>query len=387
MENAQPLSKVQENLYQNKIAFWDSIVEHPNYDYFWQNMSLIPHLKNIKPAVLTVGGWFDAEDLYGPLHVYESIERNIENNNNRIVMGPWKHGGFARGDGSVLGNVFFGDNPAPSDFYRDSIEFPFISYYLKGEGTIKLPEAYMFETGNNKWRAFDHWPPENTKSTTLFLNSNGNLTSTEITSQKAYNEFISDPNHPVPYTEDITNKMTKKYMTDDQRFASKRPDVLVYQSDILEKDITVAGKIHVKLFVSTDQSAADWVIKFIDVYHDDFENFEHNPQHIEMGGYQQMVRSEVFRGRYRNSFEKPEAFIPNKVTLVELDLQDVLHTFKVGHRIMIQVQSSWFPLVDINPQKYVDNIYKAKKEDFVKAKHRVFYSDGTASAIEFNILE
>jgi len=387
MENAQPLSKVKTNLYQDKIAFWDSIVEHPNYDYFWQQMSLIPHLKNINPAVLTVGGWFDAEDLYGPLAVYESIEKNTNNNNNKIVMGPWRHGGFGRGDGSILGNVFFGNNPAPSVFYRDSIEFPFISYHLKGEGTLTLPEAYMFETGNNKWRTFDHWPPENTQSTALFFNSNGYLSSTETALQDSYNEFISDPNRPVPYTEDISPKMTKTYMTDDQRFASKRPDVLVYQTEILEEDITVAGKISVKLHVSTNQSAADWIVKFIDVYPDDFQNFEHNAKYIVMGGYQQMVRSEVFRGRYRNSFENPEAFTPNKVTLVEFDLQDVLHTFKAGHRIMIQVQSTWFPLVDLNPQKYVDNIYKAKKEDFVKAKHRVYCSVGTASAIEFNVLK
>lgn len=387
MENAQPLSKVNEKLYHAKIAFWDSIVEHPNYDKFWQEKSLIPHLKNIKLAVLTVGGWFDAENLYGPLHVYESIEKNTEKNNNKIVMGPWRHGGFSRGDGSVLGNVFFGNNPPPSDFYRDSIEFPFISYYLKGEGTIKLPEAYMFETGNNKWLAFDQWPPENVKLSTLFLNSNGSLTQSEPTSQKTFNEFISDPDRPVPYTEEITTKMTKVFMTDDQRFASKRPDVLVYQTEILEEDITVAGKIRVKLFVSTDKSAADWVVKFIDVYPDDFQNFEHNSAHIVMSGYQQMVRSEVFRGRYRNSFEKPEPFIPNKVTLVEFYLQDVLHTFKAGHKIMLQIQSTWFPLVDLNPQKYVDNIYKAKKEDFVKAKHRVYSSKNAASAIEFRILE
>ncbi len=386
MDNAQPLSKVNEKLYHNKIAFWDSIVEHPNYDYFWQQMSLIPHLKDIKPAVLTVGGWFDAEDLYGPLAIYESIEKKTINNNNKIVMGPWKHGGFSRGDGSVLGNVFFGNTPAPSDFYRDSIEFPFICYYLKGEGSLKLPEAYMFETGNNSWRTFEQWPPENTKSTVLYFNANGNLSNAESELQDPYNEFISDPNRPVPYTEDITPKMTKTYMTDDQRFASKRPDVLVYQTEVLNEDITVAGKIKVKLYVSTDQSSADWIVKFIDVYPDDFENFEHNPQHIVMGGYQQMVRSEVFRGRYRNSFEKPEPFVPNKTTLVEFDLQDILHTFKSGHRIMIHVQSTWFPLVDINPQKYVDNIYKAKEEDFVKAKHKVYCSGVTSSAIEFSVL-
>ncbi len=387
MENAQPLSKVNEKLYHNKIAFWDSIVAHPNYDYFWQKMSLIPHLKDIKPAVLTVGGWFDAEDLYGPLHVYESIEKNTPSNNNKIVMGPWRHGGFARGDGSVLGNVFFGNSPAPSNFYRDSIEFPFITYYLKAKGADKLPEAYMFETGNNTWRNFEKWPPENTKSTTLFFNANGRLTDNKTTLQNSYNEFISDPNRPVPYTEDITPRMTKTYMTDDQRFASKRTDVLVYQTEIKAEGITVAGKISVKLYVSTNQSAADWIVKLIDVYPNDFQNFEHNPANIVMGGYQQMVRSEVFRGRYRNSFEKPKPFTPNKVTLVEFDLQDVLHTFKAGHKIMIQVQSTWFPLVDINPQKYVDNIFKANEKNFVKATHRVYCSEKNASSIKFKVID
>lgn len=387
LENGQPLSKVDKNLYKGKIAFWDSIVAHPNYDYFWQDMSLIPHLKNIKPAVLTVGGWFDAEDLYGPLHAYEAIEKNTENNDNRIVMGPWKHGGFARGDGSVLGNVYFGKNPAPSNFYRDSIEFPFISHYLKGEDMAGLPEAYMFETGNNVWKGFEQWPPKNTEPLVFYLNTDGALSQTMGKATNEYDEFVSDPAHPVPYTEDITTGMTKTYMTDDQRFATKRSDVLVYQTKILEKDLTVAGKIGVKLFVSTSQSDADWVVKFIDVYPEDYQNREYKAANTVMGGYQQMVRSEVFRGRYRNSFEKPEAFTPNKPTLVAFDLQDVLHTFKAGHKIMIQVQSTWFPLVDINPQKYVANIYKAKAEDFVKATHRVYCGDENASLIEMQLLK
>ncbi len=386
MDNAVPLSKINDKLFHHQIPFWDSVIAHPDYDYFWQNMSLTPHLKNIKPAVLIVGGWFDAEDLYGPFAEYAQIEKSTPGNNTRLVIGPWKHGGFARGDGSVLGNVFFGNNPAPSDYYRDSIEFPFISYYLKGKGKADLPDALMFETGNNVWRKFNTWPPKNTVKESLFFHANGYLSEEKPNLANSYNEFISDPKKPVPYTEAITVRMTKEYMTDDQRFAAKRPDVLVYRTDTLKQDLTIAGKIKLKLYVSTNQSAADWVVKLIDVYPDDFENFEHNPPNIVMAGYQQMVRSEVFRGRYRNSFEKPEPFIANKITLVEFDLLDVLHTFKKGHRLMIQVQSTWFPLVDINPQKYVSNIYLAKEDDFVKALHRVYTSENSASSIEFSIL-
>ncbi len=386
MENAVPLSKINDRLFHHQIPFWDSVIAHPDYDYFWQNMSLTPHLNNIKPAVLIVGGWFDAEDLYGPFAQYAQIEKSTPGNNTRIVIGPWKHGGFARDDGSVLGNVFFGNNPPPSDYYRDSIEFPFISYYLKAKGKAALPDALMFETGNNIWRKFDTWPPKNTIQKTLFFHVNGLLSEDKPLEPDACNEFISDPAKPVPYTEAITVRMTKEYMTDDQRFAAKRPDVLVYQTDALNKELTIAGKIHVKLYVSTDQSAADWIVKLIDVYPDNFENFEHNSPNVVMAGYQQMVRSEVFRGRYRNSFEKPEPFIPNKITLIEFDLLDVLHTFKKGHQIMIQVQSTWFPLVDINPQKYVDNIYLAKEEDFVKATHRIYSSSNEASNIAFSVI-
>ncbi len=384
LENASPLSKVNENLYHHKIAFWDTVIEHPNYDEFWQKRNLIPHLKDIKPAVLTVGGWFDAEDLYGPLHVYKAIEKTTKNNN-RIIMGPWKHGGFARGDGSILGNIFFGSSPAPSDYYRDSIEFPFFSFYLKNKGSFDFDKAIMFETGNNKWQTFKQWPPKNLKSEKLYFIKAGNL-NTQTPDNKEFNSFISNHRNPVPYTEALSTGMTKEYMTDDQRFAEKRKDVITYKTENLEIDKTIAGKIKVCLYVSTNQSAADWVVKLIDVYPDDFKNFAHNPDSIKMAGYQQMLRSDVFRGRYRNSLEKPEPFIPNKITKVEFELQDVLHTFKKGHKIMVQVQSTWFPLVDINPQKYVDNIYKAKEEDFVKATHKIYCSKNNASYIEIKVL-
>ncbi|MBN1252676.1 MAG: CocE/NonD family hydrolase [Bacteroidales bacterium] len=385
LENAIPLSKINKNLYYYKIAFWDTLMEHPNYDKFWQKRSLITYLKDIKPAVLTIGGWFDAEDLYGPLHVFEAIEKSTENNNNKIVMGPWIHGGFARGNGSTLGNVFFGNSPAPSDYYRDSIEFPFFKYYLKGEGNLDLPKALMFETGNNKWQAFNEWPPKNSQTEKLFFHKNGDL-NTQIPINQEFNEFISNPKNPVPYTEAVSTKMTKEYMTDDQRFADKREDVISYKTIVLDNDKTIAGKIKVCLYVSTNQSDADWIVKLIDVYPDNFKNFEHNPDSIKMAGYQQMLRSEVFRGRYRNSLEKPEAFVPNKITKVKFELQDVLHTFKKGHKLMVQVQSTWFPLVDVNPQKYVDNIYKAKEEDFVKATHKIYCSKDNASYIEIRVL-
>ncbi len=387
MDNIIPLSKVNEKLYHHKIAFWDTIIQHPNYDKFWQDRTLVPHFNNVTPAVMTVGGWFDAEDLYGPLHVYESIESKNINNDNRIVMGPWKHGGYSRGDGSILGNVFFGNDPPPSHFYRDNIEYPFFKYYLKNEGNNILPEAYMFETGNNVWRAFKKWPPADIKTSTLYLHNNSTLNTNKPIKSESFTKFISDPTKPVPYTEEITTGMTKEYMTDDQRFTSKRPDVIYFQTDTLTSKQTLAGKIKVSLYVSTDKSAADWIVKLIDVYPEDFKNFDHNENHIVMAGYQQMVRSEVFRGRYRNSFEYPEPFEPNKISLVEFELQDLLHTFKQGHRIMIQIQSSWFPLVDINPQNYVDNIYKADRKDFVTAIHKVYSSIDAPSSIEYTILK
>lgn len=386
LNEIEPLTKVNTNYYKNKIPFWDSVTAHPDYDYFWQNMSLNPSLKNIKPAVLTVGGWFDAEDLYGPLHVYDAIEKNTVDNDNRIVMGPWKHGGFARGNGAVLGDVFFGDNPPPSEYYQKEIEFPFFKYYLKGEGELKLSEATVFETGTNQWKNFDQWPPNNLSIEQLYLLISGRLSDTISIEQESARAFISDPSKPVPYTNYITQGMKAEYMVEDQRFASKRQDVLVYETAGLKKSITMAGKLKITLYVSTNQSDADWIVKLIDVYPDNFKNYEFTPDYIQLGGYQQMVRSEVFRGRYRNSFEKPEPFIPDKITKVEFYLQDLLHAFQPGHKIMIQVQSTWFPLVDLNPQKYVENIFYAKKEDFVKATHKIYCTIKYPSAISYGKL-
>jgi uncharacterized protein len=382
------VKNVNEKYFKKKIKFWNDLEEHPNYDEYWQARNIRPHLKNIKPAVLTVGGWFDAEDLFGAINIYKTIEENNPGVYNIFVMGPWNHGGWTRTDGTSLGNVFFKNNPPPSKFYQEEIELKFFNYYLKGKGKLDLPEAYMFETGTNKWRTFSEWPPKNLKATKLFLHRNGEIEFyPPAENQNAYDEFISDPNKSVPYTETITTNRTIEYMTDDQRFASRRPDVLTYQIDELKEELTIAGALNVDLYVSTTGSDADWIVKLIDVYPDDHPQFSLTPSYIKMGGYQQMVRSEVFRGRFRNSYEKPEAFVPNKITKVKFPLQDVLHTFKKGHRFMIQIQSTWFPLVDRNPQKYVANIFKANEKDFIKATHRVYRSKQNASSIGFGVID
>ena len=387
LEEIGPLKNADVKFFKGNIAFWNEMAAHPNYDGFWQARSLLPHLKNIKPAVMTVGGWFDAEDLFGPLKIYRAIEKNSPGAYNVLVMGPWRHGGWARTNGSSLGNVFFGDTPGPSSFYQENIEFPFFNYYLKGKGNPNLPEAYVFETGRNLWRKFEAWPPANLEQRNLYLHADGKLSFDAPASTEAYDEFISDPENPVPFSEAVAIGMTVEYMTDDQRFASRRPDVLDYQTEVLQGEVTLAGNIMAHLQVTTTGTDADWVVKVIDVYPDDHQDFPHNPKHVKMAGYQQMVRSEVIRGRFRNSYVKPEPFVPNQITGINLELLDVFHTFKKGHRIMVQVQSTWFPLVDRNPQKYVENIFNANADDFIKATHRVYSSKDNGSHLQVGILK
>jgi len=335
---------------------------------------------------MVVGGWYDAEDLYGTFHTYQSIEKNNPGVKNTIIIGPWIHGGWARTDGSYLGNVSF--DSKTSLYYRDSIELPFFKYYLKDKGTLDLHEATMFMTGRNEWRKFDCWPPKNVKTEKIYLHEDGRLSFNPARSSKiSFDEFVSNPKKPVPYTEDIWFDMTKEYMTDDQRFASKRPDVLVYQTEVLDSDIILAGPLTAHLNVSTTGGDADWVVKLIDVYPEDAPDNPTTRKGMRMGGYQQMIRSEIIRGRFHNRFEKPEAFTPGKIEEINLELQDVLHCFQKGHRIMVQIQSTWFPLADLNPQKYVDNIYQAKSEDFVSATHRVFHDAQHESYLEAGIVE
>ncbi|MFZ2784358.1 MAG: CocE/NonD family hydrolase [Sediminibacterium sp.] len=361
----------------DSIAFWKDLMSHPNYDEWWKARNPRNFVQHISPdiATLVVGGLFDAEDCFGAWQMYKSIEAKGRNNN-KIVMGPWYHGQWASGNGKNLGNVQFESNTA--EWYSTNIEVPFFNYYLKGKGSIeKINEANIFFTGENQWYQSASWPLSGTTSSRLYLQAKGKLSfTTANTGVPTFTEYVSDPARPVPYTEDIHTGRTREYMTDDQRFAARRPDVLVYQSDILTEDITVGGPLTADLKVSISTTDADFVVKLIDVFPDKFSYPENN--NYLMDGYQMLVRGEVFRGKFRNSFEKPEPFVPNKATRVKYELPDVAHTFKKGHRIMVQIQSSWFPLVDRNPQKFTD-IYKATEKDFQKATIRVFDNESSIS--------
>jgi putative CocE/NonD family hydrolase len=379
------LANVNERWYRGEIAFWNDIVAHPNYDSFWQERNLLPHLRHTAPAVLTVGGWFDAEDLYGALQIYRAVEAQNPGIANTLVMGPWGHGGWARSDGDRLGYVRFGAKTG--ELYRNEIERPFFARWLEGEETPALPEGYVFETGSNRWRTFDAWPPREAAARELFFREDGGLAFAPPSGDAAHDEFVSDPARPVPFTEAIAIGMTREYMTDDQRFASRRPDVLVYCTEPLQEPITLAGPLTANLWVSTSQQDADWVVKLIDVYPDDTPTPADFPPTMKLGGYQQMVRSEVVRGRFRGEDDsKPEPFVPGQPARVAVPLLDVLHTFQPGHRIMVHVQSTWFPLVDRNPQRWVDNIYLAKETDFTAATHRVYRGGKHLSRLVIGVL-
>lgn len=375
-----PLSNVNAKYFKRDIPFWNEIMRHGVYDSFWQSRNLRPHLNNVKPAIMTVGGWYDAEDLFGTLGVYQAIESSSPAAYNILVMGPWYHGGWARSDGEYLGNIHFGSNT--SAFYRKDIEFPFFRHFLKGTEDPDLPEAYVFLTGGNEWRKENQWPPKNSRAQNLYLQAGGKLSWDEPSedSSNGFEEYISDPQKPVPYISGIASGMTREHMVEDQRFASRRTDVLTYETEVLKKDITVAGPVIPNLNVSTTGTDSDFVVKLIDVYPDDAPDFEKNPAGIHMGGYQQLVRGELFRGRFRNSFSDPEPFVPGQITSIRYQMPDVFHEFQKGHRIMVQIQSSWFPLVDRNPQQFVD-IYSAKEGDFKKATQRVYRSKSAPSFI------
>ena len=368
--------------------FWSEIIDHPNYDKNWKKKGIIQYLNKVPSSVATmiVGGWFDAEDLYGPLETYKRIEKHGKENYNTLVFGPWDHGKWASASSrNYVGNYYFGDSISLK--FQSEIETKFFNHFLKGKGdkNSSLPEAYVFDTGKKEWKSYDSWPPKDVAKENWFLNSNQKLGKTHEGKFTKEIKFISDIKKPVPYSEDIKTVFTpRKYMTDDQRFAARRPDVLVFETDILEYDYTLAGDILAKLKVATTGSAADWIVKIIDVHPADIEeNNEKLQNHLKMSNYHLMVRSEVMRGRFRNSFEFPEPFIPNKKTDVNIKLQDVFHTFKKGHKLQIQVQSTWFPLIDLNPQTFVENIYKADKKDFKTQTHTIF----TDSSIEFSVLK
>ena len=368
----------------DSIRFWKDLYAHPNYDDWWKARNIRNFVLNVKPAMLTVGGLFDAEDCFGAWRFYEAVEeKNPGKVFNKVVMGPWYHGQWSRPDGSSLGNVRFGSKTA--EWYQNNIEVPFFNYHLKGKGSIEqLAEATIFMTGANEWKKFDQWPPAESRNETFYFQPGGGLDGVKPTVTNSFSEYISDPAHPVPYTEDVHNGRTREYMTDDQRFASRRPDVVVFQSPVLTKDITVTGTVIADLLVSISTTDADFVVKVIDVFPDDMR-YTAGPQEYPMGGYQMLVRGEIMRGRYRNSLEKPAAFTPNKPERVKFELPDIAHTFKKGHRMMIQVQSSWFPLVDRNPQQFI-NIYTCDDKDFQKATIKIHHDAKNASAIMLPVL-
>jgi putative CocE/NonD family hydrolase len=379
-----PLGNSDALLMKGRAPEWNEFFAHPTYDAFWQARNIRPHLKNIRCAVMTVGGWYDAEDLFGPLEIYRATERMNPGITNVIVMGPWAHGDWERRDGDKLGHVSFRAKTA--EYYRDKIELPFFRRFLKGDTNYTATEAHVFETGTHQWRRFDAWPPKGAAPRTLYFQARGGLRfDPPSDGADAFDEYVSDPAKPVPYSAEPSTRYVRSYPLEDQRFVASRTDVLVYETEPLEEDLTFAGPLKATLHVSTTGTDADWVVKLVDVYAGDFPDPNPNPANVRMGGYQQLVRGDVFRGKFRNSFEKPEPFEPGKVTKIEFTLPDIFHTFRRGHRVMVQVQSSWFPLVDRNPQTFV-NIPTAKPEDFQKATHRIYHSADAPSALTVQVL-
>jgi putative CocE/NonD family hydrolase len=384
-----PLTNTTERFYKGN-TLWQEIIAHPNYDAFWQARAVLPGLRGVKHAVMAVGGWFDAEDLYGPLAVYKTLRKYDGEAKASIVMGPFRHGGWAAPNmvHTVHGDIYFGDS-LETKFQRD-VEAPFFRAYLKGDGRTDLPEALMFNTGSKEWERFDRWPAPAATTREYYFHADGSLTTSKPIEARASLEYPSDPQKPVPsrcVEPTIEGGSLYHYMSDDQRCFTSRPDVLVFQTDTLRADVTFGGEITAKLMVSTTGTDADFVVKLIDVYPPEMPDSPYQPdKNVHLAGYQQLVRGEIMRGRFRHSFVVPEAFQANRLTDVSFRLQDVLHTFKKGHRIMVQVQSSWFPVFDRNPQTYVPNIYKANAADFIKATERVFVDRAAASGIEVQVL-
>ncbi|QGZ39771.1 hypothetical protein IP92_02079 [Pseudoduganella flava] len=389
------LANIASSLTDKQRVLFQPMIEHTSYDEFWKSRNIAQHLKNVKAAVLTVGGWYDAEDAQGPFTTYHAIKRNNPRTFSGLVVGPWVHGGWAGGEGKSLSRVQF--DAKTSEYFRKEIQFPFFEQHLKGTKPAKpIAEVTAFETGTNVWRQYTAWPPQQAKPRVLYFGANGGLgwqkPGTQPALDTGYDEYVSDPKKPVPYIGYPATGVPKEYMVSDQRFAATRPDVLVYQTEPLEEDVTIAGPVTPKLFVSTTGTDADWIVKLIDVYPNEYPAAgQHErgkdvpPPQATLAGYQQLVRGNPLRGKFRNGFERPEAFVPGKIESVSYHLGDVLHTFRRGHRIMVQVQSSWFPLIDLNPQTFVD-IPKAKPEDFRKATQRVYHAPDTPSGLQLMVL-
>jgi putative CocE/NonD family hydrolase len=391
--NLGPLKNVNDKYLKGKIPTWNDYVEHPDYDEFWKRQTMVPHLTSVRVPTLNVAGWWDQEDFYGPVRIYDELEKHDTQGINYLVVGPWRHGGWSGGTGDSLGAIPFGSNTA--EYFREKIQAPFFAYYLKDKGARDFPQAITFEAGANEWKKWEQWPP--TKSTDtkgLYFGANETLTLDDKPkglsprgSTQEFDEYVSDPAHPVPYRQRPIQptyfpggSKWSTWLVEDQRFVDDRADVLSWEATPLESDVTIAGEIVAHLFASTTGTDADWVVKLIDVYP------ESNPQNWPLAGYQLMVSNEVFRGRYRESFEKPKAIEPNKVLEYTWSLHTQNYTFKAGHRIMVQVQSTWFPIIDRNPQTFVPNIFQATESDFKAATHRVYRSSEHRSRVDVPVV-
>jgi putative CocE/NonD family hydrolase len=376
-------ARIDEVFFGSEVPAWRDFIEHPTYDEFWQRQNALQHLDDIRHPILNVAGWFDTEDFYGPMSIYYTIEEKNPENQSTLAVGPWLHGGWRSMEGDHLGCVEF-DSKTSLQFQRE-MQFPFFSRYLKDKGDWRAPEAVVFETGTNEWRTYDRWPPQGLESTKLYLRENGGLSFEPPTERgpDARDVYTSDPAKPVPFSAEVRTTLGHLWKVEDQRFASSRPDVLVYESDVLTEDVTIAGPILADIFVSTTGTDSDWIVKVIDVYPGDASNSAFCD--VPMGGFQMHLAGEIMRGRFRNSFENPEAMVPNEVTPIHIDLRDRYHTFKAGHRIMVHVQSSWFPAYDRNPQTYVDT-YRANASDFQTATQTVYRSVQYPSHVVLGVL-
>ena len=378
------LSNANSKYFNGKLPTWNDFVNHPDYDAFWKRQGFAPWLNKVTVPTLNVAGWWDQEDFYGPMKIYQLLERHDTDHKNFLVVGPWNHGGWSRSDGEKLGPVDFGSKT--SEYYRRNVQARFLGYYLKGKPDPGLPEALTFRTGENKWTRHDEWPPkQNVVARKLYFQADNGLSfdTPQRTSEPEFDSYVSDPANPVPYRHQPIQVRSgwTTWLVEDQRFVEHRPDVVTYVSQPLTEDLTISGTVTANLFASTSGTDSDWVVKFIDVYP---ENYAPDPK---MAGYELMIADEVFRGRYYKGFDKPEPLVPNAATHYTIGFPGNDHTFLKGHRIMVQVQSSWFPLIDRNPQKFVANIFNAKDSDFQKATQRVYRSGANASYIAVPVVE
>ena len=378
-----PLSNVNKDYFHNERPFWNELAAHPNYDDYWKARNLLPHLGNTKPATLVVGGWYDTEDLYGPLQTYQTMSKGNKKDNVRLIMGPWFHGQWNRGEGSNMGEADNGFNT--SEWFQTNVHLPFFVEHLKDGKSSNLAKATMFDTGANRWEFFNSWPPKAAERQTLYFAAKETLSADAPKAKDSYSDYVSDPNKPVPHSKAIGRGWDREYMAEDQRFAARRPDVLLFETEPMEDDLTLAGDIQLKLHFSTSQSAADIIVKLVDVFPPKDENSHDLDKKV--GNRHELVRWGAIRGRFRDSMSDPKPFTPGEVTPVNFELYDVLHTIKRGHKLQILVQSSMFPFLDRNPQNYVTNIFEAAEADFVKAEHRIYHDAAHPSKIEISVLK